>query len=169
MVRWARWLASAGSGSETTSTCQPSAASATPAWCNAAPQLRVASRPSGSVTPNCRLGSRYRSRPASPTFQRHGWLLWIDGAHPAVTAAQASASVTVYADGCPPWVAKILDMVGSLPLVSTLRPAPGGAAGPHDPFPPGPWNTAVNGWRGSGLARSAGRPLSPGGPSAVRE
>src|SRR2546430_2016137 len=45
MVRWARWLGSAGSGSETTSTCQPSAASATPAWCSAAPQLRIACGP----------------------------------------------------------------------------------------------------------------------------
>jgi hypothetical protein len=41
--------------------------------------------------PNRRWWSAYRSRLVSPTLQRQGWLLWMDGAYPAASAASAVA------------------------------------------------------------------------------
>ena len=73
---------------------QPCAARLTRAWCRAAPQLSVARRASGSVTSRRRLGSRWRSSLSPVMRQRHGWVLWIDGARPAAATASASASAT---------------------------------------------------------------------------
>jgi hypothetical protein len=79
-VSRARWAGSAGSGSRVTLARQPCAASASRAWCSAVPQLSVARRPSGSVTSRSRSPSVNRSIVSPLRRQRHGWVLWIDGA-----------------------------------------------------------------------------------------
>src|SRR2546430_146256 len=100
----------------------PSDESAVRAWCSAVPQLSTASRPSGSVTDSCRLCTAYRSRASPLTRQRHGWLLWIDGAYPARAAALASAPVIVSTTDFPSYGV-------------TVHPPPGarGPAGPQVP------------------------------------
>src|SRR5262249_11706857 len=79
------------SGIRTTSGAYPSAASATHAWCRAAPQLVIIMRPSGSLSTSWRDGSAKRSAAPSWTRQCHGWVVLIEGATAAATAALVSA------------------------------------------------------------------------------
>ncbi|CFR67226.1 Uncharacterised protein [Mycobacterium tuberculosis] len=79
----ARWQRSLGSGKRFTLACQPSDAKATTQWCNATPQLRINSRPSGSVLRSCISGLENSSRLVGHTRHRHGCVLWMEGARTA--------------------------------------------------------------------------------------
>lgn len=68
-----------GIGKRFTLACQPSDAKATTQWCNATPQLRINSRPSGSVLRSCISGLENSSRLVGHTRHRHGCVLWMEG------------------------------------------------------------------------------------------
>ena len=69
----------------------PAAASATTANSTAMPQLMICCRPVGSSTGRARSRSRKTSSRSGPAANRHGWVLWIDGARvaAATTCAQS--------------------------------------------------------------------------------
>jgi hypothetical protein len=115
-ARCSGWL---GSGYRMTPVSKPSAASATRAWCRAAPQLTVSIRPSGSVAASFRSGAAHSSREVARTFQCHGCVLWMDGAYPPASAASRSTSVS-----------------DSVRIPATVRPRRPGRTGPKVP---GPW------------------------------
>ena len=82
-----------GSGSNRTSVCRPAAAAAMRTLKSAAPQAMHVARPCGSPTGNILAGSACSSiaPSASRIWNRHGWVLCIDG---AATAAASSSSVS---------------------------------------------------------------------------
>ena len=94
----ARWSGCVGLGNRCTVVAHPTAANATRAWCNAAPQLTNRSRLSGSVMGSSRSGSANKCTELSPVTHRHGCELWIDGARSAsaITERTVSSSGTAY-------------------------------------------------------------------------
>lgn len=84
----ARWSASS-SGRSSTSLSQPAAASATTANSTAIPQLITCWRPVGSSTGSARPGSRNTSSWSAVAVNRHGWVLWIEGARVAASTTCA--------------------------------------------------------------------------------
>lgn len=78
-----------------TAALQPSAARAISTWCRATPQLTSSMCRSESSSESCLDASACRARTGPSITNRHGWVLWIDGARAATRAAAVRACVTL--------------------------------------------------------------------------
>jgi len=92
-----------GSGSRSTTGRWPSDRTASRSPNSAAPQLISISRPIASSRVR-RPGSAHSSTAAVSTRNRHGWLLWIDGARAAVLIRYWALAARSRACSAAPWV-----------------------------------------------------------------